>query len=134
MNTKELNFAYKIRHALNENADNLPASTLDKLASSRKLAVSRKKQGSALRVFVSRTVMAGRAGAFFNEPFPWLGRLGVAIPLIAVAVGLTSIYNFEQQRRIDETAEIDAAVLSDELPLSAYVDNGFNAYLANRGE
>jgi hypothetical protein len=29
-------------------------------------------------------------------------------------------------------AELDAAVLSDELPLSAYLDHGFNAYLENR--
>jgi len=47
---------------------------------------------------------------------------------------LVGIYQYEQQRRIAETAEIDAAVLSDELPLSAYTDHGFNAYLAKRGQ
>ena len=44
------------------------------------------------------------------------------------------IYHHEQQRRIAEIAELDAAVLSDELPLSAYLDHGFNAYLANQSE
>ena len=29
-------------------------------------------------------------------------------------------------------AELDAGVLSDELPLTAYLDQGFNAYLAQR--
>jgi hypothetical protein len=30
---------------------------------------------------------------------------------------------------VADLAELDAAVLSDELPLSAYLDHGFNAYL-----
>jgi hypothetical protein len=135
MNTRELNFAYKIRHALNENAENLPASAIEKLASSRKIALSRKKKGSALHAIASRHVLSGQFGSMFGESaFSWLGRMGLALPLIVLAVGLSSIYQFEQQQHINETAEIDAGVLSDELPLSAYVDNGFNAYLAKRGE
>lgn len=134
MKTRELNFAYKVRHALNENLDNLPASTTEKLASARKIAVSRKKKESALLAFVPRVLLAGQAGAFFSERFSWLARMGLAVPLVVLAVGLTSIYQFEQQRRINDTADIDAEVLADELPLSAYLDHGFNAYLAKRGE
>ncbi|HWW72169.1 MAG TPA: DUF3619 family protein, partial [Duganella sp.] len=43
MNTDDLNFAYKVRHALNERLDDLPASTTDRLAQARKLALARKK-------------------------------------------------------------------------------------------
>ena len=134
MNPKELNFAYKVRHALNETAENLPASTAERLASARKIALSRKKKESGLRVFVPQRMLAGQAGSFFGGPSPWLKRMGLVLPLIVVAVGLTGIYHYEQQRRINETAEIDAAVLADELPLSAYVDHGFNAFLAKRGD
>lgn len=134
MNPKELNFAYKVRHALNETAENLPASTAERLASARKIALSRKKKESGLRVFVPQRMLAGQAGSFWGAPSPWLKRMGLVLPLIVVAVGLTGIYQYEQQRRINETAEIDAAVLADELPLSAYVDHGFNAFLAKRGE
>ncbi|WP_019141370.1 DUF3619 family protein [Noviherbaspirillum massiliense] len=134
MNTRELNFAYKIRHALNENADNLPALTVEKLASARKIALSRKRKESGLRALANRVVMAGHAGQFFGGPLSWLGRVSLALPLVVLVLGLTSIYKFEQQQRINETAEIDAAVLSDDLPLSAYLDNGFNAYLAGHGE
>jgi hypothetical protein len=42
------------------------------------------------------------------------------------------VYQVEQERRIAEIAELDAAVLSDELPLTAYLDHGFNAYLAQQ--
>lgn len=134
MNTEELNFAYKVRHALSENLDSLPAGTLDKLAAARKTAVSRKKRDTALRVYVPRRLLAGSVGSFFSEPLSLLARMGLVLPLVVVALGLAGLYEFEQQRRLDDTAEIDAAVLSDELPLSAYLDNGFNGYLAKRGE
>lgn len=134
MNPKELNFAYKVRHALNETTENLPQTTTERLASARKIALSRKKKESSLRVLVSQTMLAGQAGSFFNARLSWLARMGLALPLVVVALGLAGIYQHEQQRRINETAEIDAAVLSDELPLSAYVDHGFNAYLAKRGD
>lgn len=136
MNTKELNFAYKVRHALNESAENLPTSTAERLASARKIALSRKKKDSRLRAVATmpQQVLAGQAGDFFSKPRSWLARAGLALPLVALAVGLTGIYHYEQQRRIRETADIDAAVLADELPLSAYLDHGFNAYLAKRGE
>ncbi|WP_151634135.1 DUF3619 family protein [Noviherbaspirillum aerium] len=135
MNTRELNFAYKIRHALNENLDHLPRSTADRLAAARKAAVSRKKQESALRALFTRPVLASRGATHVSGGrLAWLGRMGLAVPLIAVAVGLAGIYQFEQQRRISDTAELDAEMLADELPISAYLDQGFNTFLAKRGE
>jgi hypothetical protein len=134
MNNRELNFAYKIRHALNDQLDVLSASTNERLASSRKLALTRKKKDSTLRLFVQQVSLASQVGNFFNEPISWIGRLGVATPLLLGVVLFCGLYQYEQQQRITETAEIDAAVLSDELPLSAYLDHGFNAYLAKRAE
>lgn len=129
MNTRELNFAYKVRHALNESADKLPPSTTEKLASARKFALSRQKKESGLRVLVSAPVLAGHAGRLFDAPLAWLGRMGVMVPVLALFALMASIYQVEQQH-INDTAEMDAAVLADELPLSAYLDTGFNAFLA----
>lgn len=128
MNTDDINLAYKIRHALNENLDALPASTTERLAAARALALSRKKADAP----------AGqrKAGRFFDLGFQFtgagLGRLGVAIPLLALVFGLGGLYQYEQQQRIAELAELDAAVLADELPLTAYLDHGFNAYLESQ--
>jgi hypothetical protein len=130
MNTDDINFAYKIRHALNENLDELPASTADRLASARKMAISRKKAHAPAKL--AQRALAGNIGAFFS--FSWVGRAGVAVPLLALVAGLAGVYQYEQERRIEELAELDAAVLSDELPLTAYLDHGFNAYLAQRGQ
>jgi hypothetical protein len=130
MNTDELNFAYKVRHALNERLDDLPASTTDRLAQARKMALARKKAHVEvpLSVRVARTEMA-TSGGFLSQGFGWLGRMGVAVPMLVLVAGLAGIYQYEQQQRIADLAELDAAVLSDELPLSAYLDHGFNAYL-----
>ena len=130
MNTDDLNFAYKVRHALNTQLDELPASTTARLAFARKAALARKKAHAPVRV--AQAQLAGNAGSLFS--FSFLNRIGVAIPLLALAVGLAGIYQYQEQQRITELAELDAAVLSDELPLTAYLDQGFNAYLAQRGQ
>ena len=133
-NVQEINFGYKVRHALNEQLDALPSSTAERLASARKMALSRKKSDSPLRVLVRSRAFAGDVGGAVNERFSWTMRLGLIIPLIVLVFGLIGIVQYEKQVRIDETADIDAAMLSDELPLTAYADTGFNAYLEKRVE
>jgi hypothetical protein len=131
MNSDDLNFAYKVRHALNEQLDHLPASTVDRLASARKIAVSRKKsQPVAVRLL--QRAFAG--GGNSSSQVSLLNKMGVAIPLLAMVIGLAGIYQVEEEQRIADIAELDAAVLSDELPLTAYMDEGFNAYLAQRAQ
>ena len=130
MNTDDINFAYKVRHALNEQLDELPSSTVERLAGARKMALARKKAHAP--VTVSQRALAGHFGAFFS--WSSLGRAGVVIPLLALVAGLAGVYQFEQDQHIAEIAELDAAVLSDALPLTAYQDHGFNAYLAQRGQ
>ncbi|AMP01023.1 hypothetical protein CAter282_3210 [Collimonas arenae] len=132
MNSKEINYAFKVRHALNENLDNLPAPTVDRLAAARKAALARKKKDAPTRVLARQGVLAGHAGNFFSDPLSWLMRVGVAAPILAGMVLLSGLYQYEQQHRIAAAADIDAAVLSDELPPSAYLDRGFSAYLAQQ--
>lgn len=134
MNAPEINFAYKVRHALNESLNTLPTSSIDKLVTARKVALSRKKAERPMRLFASGYVLAGHMSHLFSEPLSWLGRLGIAAPLLAGALIFVGLYQNEQQQRISETADIDAAVLSDDLPLSAYLDHGFDAYLDRKAQ
>jgi hypothetical protein len=129
MNTDDINLAYKIRHALNENLDNLPASTTDRLAAARALALSRKKADAPVSagkqqrpLFDFRSVLS----------MQWVARAAVAAPLLAMVAGLVGVYQVEREQRSAELADLDAAVLSDDLPLTAYTDHGFNAYLVQQ--
>lgn len=134
MKTKELDLAYKLRHALDESASQLPTKTAERLASARNIALSRKKLDSAVHVVAPQATFAGHAaGSSSSNRFAWIGRMGLAIPLAALVFGLMGIYQFEQRQQIIESAAIDAEVLTDDLPLSAYLDNGFGAFLA-KGE
>ena len=134
----EADFAWKIRQALNENLESLPTDAQDRLAKARKLAMARKKAGAPVFVQAFATQLAG-AGASFGQssnfaPRSWLNRFGMILPVLALVIGLVGIYRYEEQQRINETADIDALVLSDELPLSAYLDHGFSAFLNKHGE
>jgi hypothetical protein len=136
-NVEERNFGYRVRHALNEKLDTLPASTTDRLAAARKAAMARKKSDAPLRVLVRQKALAGygsAGSATGNEPFSWMARFGLILPLVVLVVGLFGIVQYEKQQRINETAELDAAMLTDDLPVVAYADHGFNAYLEKRAE
>jgi hypothetical protein len=61
-----------------------------------------------------------------------VARAAVVAPLLAMVAGLVGVYQAEHEQRMAELAELDAAVLSDELPLTAYTDHGFNAYLVQQ--
>lgn len=128
MNTDDINLAYKVRHALNEQLDALPDATTSRLAAARAAAMARKKPDAPRSV-----VQASEKASIFSffSGSTW-GRVAVAVPLFALVAGLSSVYQHEQKQHIAELAELDAAVLSDELPLTAYLDNGFNAYLASQ--
>lgn len=134
MNTDDINLAYKIRHALNEQLDTLPASTTDRLAAARAAALARKKpEARFLQVPEPasgwRAALAG-LGGFLSAPA--MSRVAIAVPVLALVIGMGGLYQHEQQRQIAELADIDAAVLADELPLTAYLDPGFSAYLESQ--
>lgn len=128
MNTDDINLAYKIRHALDEQLDTLPASTTDRLAAARAAALARKKP-EPIKAQGWRAAGA-RLSALFGTPA--MSRLAIAVPLLALVIGFGGVYQHEQQQQIAELAELDAAVLADELPLTAYLDPGFNAYLESQ--
>nr|WP_198981060.1 DUF3619 family protein [Herbaspirillum sp. ASV7] len=136
MNNKEMQFAYKVKLALDANLDNLSDDTLQSLAAARRVALARKKQ-TPMTVRVAQPVLAGAfsgGGMLSPEKPSWLSRLGVAAPLLLGIVLFAGLYQHENAKRVSYLADIDAAVLSDELPLSAYLDHGFNAYLAEKGQ
>ena len=129
MNTQELNFAYKVRHALNEKLDALPDSVTERLTLARHVALKNKKPDAALRAVIRQNAFAGNIGAFFRDQYDWFRRMGLTLPALILVCGLAGIYQYEEQHRIHETADIDVAVVTDELPPSAYADAGFKAYL-----
>jgi hypothetical protein len=48
--------------------------------------------------------------------------------------GLVLIHGIQNERRANEVAEVDAALLTDDLPPSAYADPGFIQFLKQSGQ
>jgi len=130
VDTKEREFALAIRRALEESLGELPQPTLERLARARRTALLRKKPETAAE-FVMVPALAGMAGYIGANRAPSTRRPRFALlwPVLALIVSLSAIAYWEDQQRLAETADIDAAMLSDELPLNAYLDHGFSAYL-----
>lgn len=64
-----------------------------------------------------------------GEHFNIWNRIASVFPLLALLVGLLVINVIQDERRAHEIAEVDAELLTDELPPDAYTDPGFAQYL-----
>lgn len=61
-------------------------------------------------------------------------RMASLIPLLALIAGLVAIQIIGSDQIAEELAEIDAAILTDDLPPDAYADPGFAQFLKTRIE
>lgn len=59
----------------------------------------------------------------------WWFRLGTVLPAIALVAGLLGIQEWQESTQIAAAAEIDAALLADDVPLDGYADAGFIEFL-----
>ncbi len=116
----EQQFAYKVRHQLDHGADQLDALTLNKLMSARQNALAHKK------AVVTGLSLAGVSHVVNDILMPQARTL---FALLALATGVVSTYYLTNFQLAEENEEIDSALLADDLPINAYLDHGFHAWL-----
>lgn len=122
----EIKFANKIRQALNEGArlgGPRGAVVAERLRAARERAVAAKQVERAAAFGWTRMESSGALGGF--------GRfmLRVLLPTLLLVAGLVSIYNWQQEQRAADVEELDSRLLTDDLPIDAYLDRGFEAWL-----
>lgn len=118
----ELQFANRIRQLLNHGA-RLGAPVAERLRAAREQALERRRAEAAGPALAGN--VAGRL-----EFAGW--SLRVIVPLVALSVAFVATYNWEQKQRAKEVEELDALVLTGDLPIDAYLDRGFEAWLKKR--
>jgi Protein of unknown function (DUF3619) len=121
----EVRFARRVTAALDE--QELGHDVGQRLRVARELAVSRARHARAASV-ASSVVRTGGGSASLAGP-PWWLRLASLAPLLVLAAGLVLIERLNDHEQIYAAAEIDAVLLADELPPSAYSDPGFGEFL-----
>lgn len=65
-----------------------------------------------------------------RTPF-WWRFAATVVPLLMLAVGVLVVDTVHQEQSAAELAEIDSALLTDDVPLVAYADRGFGVYIKN---
>jgi len=60
---------------------------------------------------------------------PWWQRAASVLPLLLLVLGLVAIDHWSARERVMAAADIDAQLLADKLPPSAYSDPGFAEFL-----
>jgi hypothetical protein len=128
-------FAQGVSARLSQGAADLPYDISERLRAARAQAVAKRKVTS-LRTAASTSVQGGAAtmtmggmGGMGDEETSWLNRLASVVPLLALVAGLLIIQFVQDDNRVKELAEVDAALLTDDLPTAAYTDPGFAEFL-----
>ena len=131
----EARFGVRVASMLGERAQATAPDISERLRFAREQALTRAQaarrqvQAAAGPVVVAR----GRSAALAN-PLGWWFKLGSAAPLALLVLGLAGIAHVHDKAQIAAVAEVDAALLSDDLPPAAYTDPGFAEYLKTSRE
>jgi hypothetical protein len=112
----------------------LPYDISERLRAARTQAMAKRKLVSAQAAPAALANGGGTATLGFpDEGVSWWNRIASALPLLVLAAGLVTIHVVQNERRASEVAEVDAAILTDDLPPAAYADPGFTQYLKSGG-
>lgn len=123
----EERFARRVCQALDGASQGLPGATLERLALARKAALRAQTVPQLRMAPAAALATAGPSSSGGRFGF---GRAGLVFSsIVLVGACLAGLYQFEQDRRIEELADVDSAVLNDDLPIAAYADHGFNAFI-----
>ncbi len=118
----EQHIAYRIKQYLNQGLD-LDSGKLARLKSAREQALASQRVESPAAGLAWTGNVIGR----FGGPASLIPRL--LLPTAVLVLGLIAINQWRDSQQAVEIEEIDAAVLTGDLPLDAYLDKGFDAWL-----
>ena len=123
-------FGLKTASRLSAGSAELPHDISERLRSARVQAVSKRKISTVQTT--AGVVNSGSSATLTwgsGEGWNWWSRIGSVVPLIALVAGLLAINSFQSDNRTQELAEVDAALLTDDLPPAAFADPGFVQFL-----
>jgi hypothetical protein len=115
----------QLRQLLNQGTPVRP-EVADRLRKARELALARQRPEPA-PVLAWADNVTGRIG--------WAGMaLRILLPLAVLVAAASVTYTWQQNQRAAELEEIDSLLLTDDLPIDAYLDRGFQNWLKKRAD
>lgn len=126
-------FGFKLAARLSSGSSDLPHDISERLRVARQQAVTQRKRTQLVASTKSATAVYGSGTtasmSFDDEGLNLWNQLASFLPLIALVFGLIAISVIQNDLRAHELAEVDAALLIDDLPPAAYADAGFAQFL-----
>ncbi|HYP71331.1 MAG TPA: DUF3619 family protein [Variovorax sp.] len=119
-------FGARVAQRLSAGTQDLPHDIVERLRAGREQALARRKLVQAHTAPVVASV--DRNGAM-TLGGGWWTRIASALPVVLLAAGLVAISVLQDDNRASEVAEVDAAILTGDLPPAAYTDPGFAQFL-----
>ena len=120
----ENQFGNRIRQLLNQGL-RLDQGATDRLRAARGLALERQRPEPAPALAWADNMLGN-----LNS---WSGvSLRLLAPFVALAIGAAAIYTWQQNQQLAEVEELDAQLLTDDLPIDAYLDRNFQSWLKKR--
>jgi hypothetical protein len=121
-------FGHASAALLRQGTQSIPQSVKDRLYAARMKALAVRKPE---KIRIQKQVLAGTARNWTSGSNGIWDTVGWIAPLVVLVFGLIGIAQWQDDSRINDIAEVDAALLSDDVPPDAYADSGFMAFLKN---
>ena len=119
---REERYGFRVRQALNHGLKDLAPSTSRRLEAARHLALSKQKQ------LAPGLAVAGHGSISlrFGSSTPYLKQL---LAILALLLGMWISFYWHSTQYITELEEVDSALLADDIPPEAFMDNDFLEWL-----
>lgn len=136
----EARFGLRVAAALSERQAHGDHDIAERLRVAREQALERVRQRRRAEAPVTAAeptivgITASGQALMGGHPADWWGRVASAVPILMLLAGLILIDNWHDRAQINAAADVDAALLSDDLPPSAYSDPGFAEFLRSPQE
>lgn len=135
----EARFGLRVASALTRQGEATGHDISERLRVAREQALERARMSRRAAVSLGSTatqvmgVSASGAAVLGGRPM-WWTRLASMMPLVTLVVGLVLIDQWHDRAQINAAADVDSALLADDLPPTAYSDPGFVEFLNNPRE
>lgn len=118
----EENYGYRVRQTLNLGLNEISPAASRRLEAARHLAISKQKQP------VVELAISHSAGRSFSTgtAFPYFKQV---LAVLALLLGMWISFYWHSVQYVSALEEVDSALLSDDLPPEAFLDNDFFEWL-----
>jgi hypothetical protein len=121
----EMQFGNKVRQVLNRGLVGVESGNAERLRAARERALARQRPEPSPAMAWADNVV-GRVGGWSGVAWR------VLLPIAMLVVALAGVQYWQSSQRVAEIEEIDAQLLTDDLPIDAYLDRGFQNWLKQR--